>query len=108
MALSGWKLIGIIVSVAWIFTGVAIYRAQIEMSSRRIVAAHVACDSHVTGDAGFKECNKIADDSLASALTNERKFAALVAFVPMSLGWGFCYLVLFLVRWVKRGIGRPA
>jgi len=108
MALNGWKRMGILVSVVWILVaGVAIYKAQIELSSRRIVAAHVACDSHLKGDAsfdaGFAECNKLADDSLALALTNARLDGAVVAFVPVPLGWGFAYLVLFLVRWVKRG-----
>ena len=107
MALSGGKRIGIIVSIVWILViGEAIYKAQIEQSSRRIVAAHVACDSRLTSDAGFAECNKLADDSLALALTNAREMGALVAFVPVPLGWGFCYLVLFLVRWVKRGFGQ--
>jgi hypothetical protein len=48
-----------------------------------------------------------ADDSLALALTNAREEAALVAFVPVPLGWGFAYLLFFLVRWVKRGFIKP-
>jgi hypothetical protein len=33
--------------------------------------------------------------------------AVVVAFVPLPLGWGFVYLIFFLVRWVKRGFISP-
>jgi hypothetical protein len=38
------------------------------------------------------------------ALPSERTEATVVAVVPVPFGWGFAYLVLFLVRWVKRGL----
>jgi len=99
---------GIVASVVWILgAGAITYNSEMEWSSRWIAAAHVACDSRLTGDAsfdaGFAECNKLADDSLALAFSNARLKGAVVAFVPVPLGWGFAYLVLFLVRWVKRG-----
>src|SRR5271167_3632413 len=110
MKLNGWKRIGIIASVLWILgAGVHTYDSEIDRASALIVSNHVACDSDLAGKTGddytkgFNECNKHADDSLALALTNARLEAALVAFVAMPLGWGFTYLVLFLVRWVKRG-----
>ena len=112
--LNGWKRIGIIVSVVWILgAGVHTYDSEIDRFSRIIASTHVQCDSNLagkTGDAwttGFNECDKQADDSLASVLNGARLDAALVAFVPVPLGWGFAYLVLFLVRWVKRGFMRP-
>jgi len=49
------------------------------------------------------DCHKQAEDSLALAVKNARLDASLVALVPVLLGWLFTYLVLFLVRWVKRG-----
>jgi hypothetical protein len=40
-------------------------------------------------------------------LTNHRRIAleasASVAFTTVALAWGLAYLILFLVRWVKRG-----
>jgi hypothetical protein len=36
-------------------------------------------------------------------LPGERIVAAIVGVVPVPFAWGFVYLVLFLVRWVKRG-----
>ena len=108
--LDGWKRIGIIVSVVWILgAAVLTYDSATDHASEAIASIHVACDSNLagkTGDAwttGFGECNKQADDSLAEAITNARLTAALFAFIPVPLGWGFVYLILFLVAWVKRG-----
>lgn len=112
--LNGWKRIGTIASVVWIIgAGVHTYDSEIDRASGFIASTHVECDSNLAGKTGdawttsFNECNKRADDSLALALTNARLAGALVAFVPVPMGWGFAYLVLFLVRWVKRGFMRP-
>jgi hypothetical protein len=53
--------------------------------------------------ASIIHCNKEANDSLASLYPGARLDAAIVAFVPVPLFWGFAYLILFLWRWVKRG-----
>jgi hypothetical protein len=114
MKLNGCKRIGIVASVVWIFgAGAYTYDSETDRASEFIASIHVACDSNLagkTGDAyttGFDECNKQADDSLALAISGARLEAALVAFIPVPLGWGFAYLVLFLVRWVKRGFIQP-
>ena len=39
---------------------------------------------------------------LGRLTTGELVAQAIVAFVPVLLGWGFIYLVLFLVRWIRR------
>jgi len=111
---NGWKRIGIIASIVWIFgAGLYTYDLEIDSASKAIASTHVACDSNLagkTGDAwttGFNECDKQANDSLSEANANARLVAALFAFVPVPLGWGFTYLVLFLLRWVKRGFMRP-
>jgi hypothetical protein len=59
-------------------------------------------------EAAFRRCNDEADDSLALAITHARFEKAFVALVPVPLAWGFVYLVLFLVRWVKRGFVKPS
>ena len=111
---NGWQRIGIIASVVWILGAwVHTFDSQIDSDSKGIASTHVVCDSNLagkTGDAwtkGFEECNKQATDSIAEAMTNARLDAAFVGLVPVPLGWGFTYLVLFLVRWVKRGFMRP-
>jgi hypothetical protein len=57
--------------------------------------------------ADSRDCHKQAEDSLTLAVKNARLDASLVALVPVPLGWGITYLILFLVRWVKRGFTQP-
>lgn len=110
MKLNGWTRLGIIASVLWTPAAwVHTFDSEADRASASIASTHVACDDSLAGgpgDArtkGFNECNKQADDSLALALTNARLDATFVALVPVPLAWGFAYLALFLVRWVKRG-----
>jgi len=112
--LNGWKRIGIIASIVWILgAGVHTYDSEIDSASAYITPIHVACDSYLaeqTGDTRknwLSECDKEANDYLKVAYRNAWFAAALFAFIPVPLGWGFTYLVLFLVRWVKRGFVRP-
>jgi hypothetical protein len=112
--LNGWKRVGIIASFVWVLgAGVHTYSSDIDEASKFIVSTHIACDRNLINvpesdwDKAFDRCNKDADDSLALAITDARLEAALVAFVPVPLGWAFAYLVLFLARWVKRGFMRP-
>jgi hypothetical protein len=108
--LNGWKRIGIIASVVWILgAGAYTYDSQIDSASKIIASTHVECDSNLTSETrvtGFDECNKEASDSLGIAYKNAWIAAAILAFVPVPLGWGFTYLILFLVRWVRRGFVR--
>jgi hypothetical protein len=111
--LNGWKRIGIIVSVLWIpCAWVHTFDSATGRASASVASAQAACDGSLagkTGDAwtkGFNECDRQADESLALALTNARQEAALIALAPVPLGWGFAYLVLFLVQWVKRGFAQ--
>jgi len=114
--LDGWKRIGIVASIAWIVgAGAYTYNSESDRASDFIAEAHVRCDSDLQAwkdeqarEAAFQRCNKEAEDSLASAIDNARLEAVLVALVPVPLGWGFAYLVFFLVRWVKRGFAPPA
>jgi len=78
---SRWKRIGIIASVVWIL-GMGIYFLK-------------ATDFYVPTTA----------QDLYIALI----FVAIRAFVPVLLIWGFIYLVLFLVRWIRRAAtARPS
>ncbi len=108
--LNGWKRIGIIASLAWILGGyIYAYDLAVSGPSAAISDLHVACDADLNGKTGaaytngFNECNRQAADSLASIITDAQLFGASVALIPVPLGWGFVYLVLFLVRWVRRG-----
>ena len=130
MKLNGWKRIGIIASVIWILgAGAYTYDSEIDQASLPISKAYLSCDSAAKAlprkapdfipdpgtvpmppgavPADSRDCHKQAEDSLTLAVKNARLDASLVALVPVPLGWGITYLVLFLVRWVKRGFTQP-
>jgi hypothetical protein len=48
-------------------------------------------------------CSKRSTDYVVNAWHDEWIAAIVVALVPVPFGWGFAYLGLFLVRWVRRG-----
>jgi hypothetical protein len=110
MNLNGWKRLGTIASVIWVLdAGAYTYTKELDENSKLIANSHVACDENLAGKTGkewtkgLDACNKEANDSLASLYPGARLDAAIVAFVPVPLFWGFAYLILFLWRWVKRG-----
>lgn len=107
--LNGWKRLGIIASVVWILgagicTFVVVDDARIKTASGFTLRCEEAPDGSLRGSA---ECDKLSTDYLAETGNEPWIEAAVVAFVPVPLGWGFAYLVLFLLRWVKRGFARP-
>jgi hypothetical protein len=99
MKLNGWKRIGIILSVVWILVayGVTFTHAQNEDIRWHVTLAQNCEARHHGSD---PECDRIlyTDNRL-----QEHETAALVAFVPVPIAWGFVYVVLFLTQWVKRG-----
>ena len=57
-------------------------------------------------DAQWEEIQNCKVQIAAYQASQERYvliLSACAAFIPVPLGWGFTYLILFLVRWVKRG-----
>ena len=57
------------------------------------------------GNAAWQACE---NDSMKQAMSDmkiERTDATIIALVPVPFAWGLVYLVIFLVRWVKRGFG---
>jgi hypothetical protein len=109
--MNGWKRIGIVISVAWFLgAGFYAYNSEIDRASHFIASNHVQCDSDLTvykdsnaRDAGFQRCNERADDALTLAISRARFDGAIAGTVPVILGWPIVYLLLFLVRWLKRG-----
>ncbi|MGB9233158.1 MAG: hypothetical protein WCC04_02010 [Terriglobales bacterium] len=105
LKLSGWKRAGIIASVVWIlgagFTTLVVANNR-TMAFHRVLVEQCMAPPNDWGDT-YRACLKDADDYSMKMLPSQRTEAALVAFVPVPFGWGFSYLVLFLVRWVKRG-----
>src|SRR5271168_1763380 len=103
--LSGWKRLGIVVSVLW---GVGAYihtvNAKSDSDMRFAGAITDSCLERNGGqEIGDNECLKRGEQYVIRMLPFDREEAAFVALAPIPLGWGFVYLVLFVVRWVKRG-----
>jgi hypothetical protein len=107
--LNGWKRIGIVASVAWIL-GAGLYTHGVESNaeSRAAVAISLDCEDYIPkGITTLAECDKRYADYLAETRSGDWIETAVVAFVPVPLGWGFVYLFLFLTRWIKRGFVTP-
>ena len=104
------KRIGIILSVIWVLgAGIHTYTSEVATDIQvqgRIVEEcinNLADKSGAAWDDGFNRCDQEDDKAFAQDLRNARLDAAIVAFGGVPLGWGFIYLILFLIRWVKRG-----
>jgi hypothetical protein len=103
--LNGWQRIGVLASVVWI-VGAGLYTqsAMRESDSRAAAAISLDCESYIVhGITTLAECDKRNADYNAKTYSGEWIGAAVVAFVPVPLGWGFAYLALFLTRWIRRG-----
>lgn len=104
--MSGWRRIGIVVSAVWIL-GAGLYT----LDRRTNAAIHfgsqttLMCEGYYDpgGPHWSAACDKDGMDAMNVAIAQGRADAAMVALIPVPLGWGFAYLVLFLVRWIKRG-----
>jgi len=116
--LNGWHRIGLIATVVWIFWS---YNHQVDTETQRFAARNTEIEmtclktheqAGETFDQAFPSC-----DALGVANGNEQrvwderesaeKSALFNVVVTTLLAWGFVYLVIFLVRWVKRGFTGP-
>jgi hypothetical protein len=101
MKLNGWKRIGTVASIIWIlgagaYTLTTVQDAQIQFASSATIRCEEAHDWRSSA-----ECDALSTDYLAKV--SPWPETAVVALVPVPLGWGFAYLILSLVRWIKRG-----
>ncbi|HKV47096.1 MAG TPA: hypothetical protein VJN69_03310 [Candidatus Acidoferrales bacterium] len=108
MKLNGWKRLGVVASVVWII-GAGFYTLG-NLSDEAVETASqltLNCEAARNGQ-GSQECDQRATDYLDETTDSDRIEAAAVAFVPVPLGWGFAYLLLFIVVWIKRGFAQSA
>ena len=101
MKLNGWKRIGIVASVIWILAaGARTEGVESDAVVQAASALTISCEQ-AQNMRWSAECDARSTDYLAENLKYAWIDAAIVAFVPVPLGWGLAYLVLFLVRWIK-------
>jgi predicted Ser/Thr protein kinase len=98
---SRWKRVGIVASVVWIL-GAGIYALKFQ-GDHDLNSMKIFCQGTTPGwGPEYEKCLKEENDQYAKLVPEERELAALFAFFPVLLGWGFIYLVVFLVRWITR------
>ena|ERR1700676_926914 len=109
MKLNGWKRLGIVASTVWILgAGTCTYSAARDADIKFAVETEDACET-ATGQANFphfspaRDCHQESIHYINVTLLDAEIGAALMAFIPVPMGWGFVYLILFLVRWITRG-----
>jgi hypothetical protein len=105
MKINGWQRLGIIASVFWILgAGIRTFTVVEDDLIQTAIGFTLQCEEAPDGSMrGSAKCDELSTDYLAKTTYVPWIEAAVVAFVPVPLGWGFTYLVLFLVRWTKRG-----
>ena len=103
--MNGWKRIGIIASVVWMLGSFLFVLEQQEKEATAMaIIVDEACIS--ANPSQQKPCDAAMSADVTRAIPEARKSAAFVALVPIPLAWGFMYLIIFLVRWVRRGFAR--
>ena len=133
MKISGWNRIGIVASVLWILAaGIYTFNAErnAELTLAANAADYAAAkvqqfplppgatavdpyaefgghaDTIPPPPAGYTVVPSgalFAAETSPISHSDARITAALVAFVPVMLSWAFCYLIVFLTGWIKRG-----
>jgi hypothetical protein len=104
MKLNGWKRIGIVASVMWVLGAYThAFNSEYDSTIKTSTLLSQDCFERADGQGEWQLCQKQQDEYIAAVYPAEVKWAALFALVPVPLGWGFVYLVLFIVRWVRHG-----
>jgi formylglycine-generating enzyme required for sulfatase activity len=96
-----WKRIGIVASIVWIL-GAGIYTLKVTNDDSVRLGAVTTESCHDANGPAYEACQKAGDDFLTQQLHGDLIIGVIFAFVPVALGWGLIYLVLFLVRWNSR------
>ena len=102
MKLNGWKRIGILASVAWVL-GAGLHTLNVEgrRHSEFVADRVTSCEDSYSAI----NCDRYFDSSaeIKEQLLIEWQDAVIVAFSPIPFAWGSIYLIIFLLRWLKRG-----
>lgn len=103
MTLNGWQRLGVIASIGWILGAGAYTHGSVLTSFASVGSDMESACEEVRSSGDWNVCRQEFADEIDLGNREGWKAAALVSFAPVPLGWGFAFLILFLVRWVKRG-----
>jgi len=103
MRLGGWQRIGILLSVAWAVAGPAYLNGRVFDNA----IEEYGFTYHECREAQGVGCAERADEMRKIAMHNFAPIGslgwALVATVPVVLGWIFVYIIVGLWRWIRAG-----
>ena len=100
--LNGWQRIGVILSILWLPVG--FYLGAKEVSGPAGTMYRVAHGICFEGrPENLDQCLERAKNNMRKSLEPMVTTAAITAFLPIPIFWGFVYLIIGLVRWVISG-----
>jgi len=113
MKLNGWQRIGVVASVVWIVcAGMnslnTSYDREADSAADQVAKSCIDAYRSARGvNPPLGQCDVRADQYKVKLQDRELFDAAWVALIPVPVAWGFAYLVIFTVRWIRRGFGSP-
>jgi hypothetical protein len=117
--LSGWQRVGIIASVLWALGAglvTRIHDARHAQQEYEFVyntcidqkRAQQADSTKPLSKETVSECQKEGGELYQLVLASSWENVAIVALVPIPLGWLLVYAVVWIWRWVRRGFNIPS
>jgi hypothetical protein len=89
-----------------LIAGVSTRNSDLDRAGHTLVRADEICSNDAAATHNFDiNCADTAARAFASELEYSWARVALVAFVPVPVGWLVTYLVIGVWRWVMRGFG---
>lgn len=102
MRLNGWQRIGIVLSILWAI-GAAIYERQTQIDSGTYIATRGFAICIEPASADHDKCYSKLSDDLSRSIEPHWGNVAFYALAPVLAGWLVAYVLLWVVRWVRRG-----
>jgi hypothetical protein len=100
--LNGCQRIGIVLSMLWpVVGGLWGNQIAIQRGDAIPIAHYKWCISQPDYD--DDECSATFDEEYAVGVRGHWAFAAMMGLVPIPIAWLLGYVVVWTVRWIKRG-----
>jgi hypothetical protein len=80
-------------------------QATLESPEHVDIAANL-CRRDFTDADAISACENKYHEEYLHVLSEDRQIIIAFALIPVPLGWGFVFLVIFLIGWIKRGFQR--
>ena len=101
--LNGWQRIGIVLSMLWAVLGGLWGSHVATQEALAIPLAHYkSCISQPDYD--DDECSAAFDEEYAVGVRGHWVFAAMAALIPIPVVWLLVYILVWTVRWMRRGL----